>query len=61
MAKRRPKTPENQRIVTMDNAIVRGMRKRPSPDEIAARNAEETGRKIRAIFARNEMESRISD
>lgn len=57
MAKHRRKSTENQqRIVTIDNAIVRGTRKRPSADEIAARNAAETGRKIRAIFAQNSAE-----
>jgi hypothetical protein len=44
----------------MDNAIVGGVRKRPSADEIAAKNAEETGRKIREIFARSKAARRLS-
>ena len=62
MTKRRPKTAESRRIVTVDNAIIRGARRRPSADEIATRNAEETGRKIREIFARSDAETeRISE
>lgn len=52
MKKRRtPKKKDDRRSVTVDYALPFSLRRRPTADEIAERNAIETRRKIRAIFA----------